>query len=150
MTHFNFLFLLPPILSLAFLCAALILLKIVPARMKKNIAVCTVAVSARITDLMKSYFRSSSGKHRTCSYAPIYEFTFNGEKQSVASVLYSSKKPTIGQEITLMIDPNNVNHFYDPSSRPRTMLIVRVVGIVMLILGIGAAVTCALIYSAVL
>ena len=51
---------------------------------------------------------------------------------------YSSRIPNIGEVRTLMIDPQNYNHFYDPSTRGRTRMITTVVGVAMLLIGMVA------------
>jgi hypothetical protein len=135
MSDFSLLLLLPWALTLVFLTAAVVLLIVVPLRMKKNTSICTTPVSARIVDISKTYFGSRADYNKPPSYAPIYEFSFNGEVHSVASRLYSSRTPTIGEVRTLMIDPRNPEHFYDPSTRGRTKLITAIVGAAMLVCG---------------
>lgn len=141
MNSFSFFHLLPFLISGVSLIVAVILLLVVPARMRKNTAVCTVPVNARIVDYIKSNFRGTDMKHHIPMYAPIYEFTYNGEVHSVALNLYSNRIPNMGEVRTLMIDPQNYDHFYDPSTRGRTRMITTAVGVAMLLIGIlaGAA-----------
>ena len=135
MSDFSLLRLLPLALTLLFLTAAVVLMIVVPLRMKKNTATCTAPVSARIVDISKTYFGSRVDINKAPSYAPIYEFTLNGEVHTVASRLFSSRIPHIGEVRPLMIDPRNPDHFYDPSTRKRTKLITTIVGVAMLVCG---------------
>ena len=140
MHSFNILLLLPFLITGGFLIASVILLGVVPARMRKNTAICTVAVNARIVSYVKSNFSGTDVKYHTYMYAPVYEFTYNGEVHSVTPNLYSSRIPTVGEVRTLMIDPQNYDHFYDPVTRKRTKMVTTIVGVAMLLLGLIAAV----------
>lgn len=140
MSNNTLLLLIPWMMSFVFLLVAVILLVVVPLRMKKNTAVCTVPVTARIVNFIKDHFDNRADSFRAPMYAPVYEFLYNGEVQSVASHLYSNKKPNIGEVRTLMIDPQNVSHFYDPSTRGRTKLITTIVGVAMLVMGMIAVI----------
>ena len=140
MNEFGFINLLPFLLSFVFLLAAVILLIVVPLRMRKNSSVCSVPVTAKIVNYVRDYFGHYADVPRSSMFAPVFEFFYNGEVKSVASRLYSNRMPNIGEVRTLMIDPRNPDHFYDPSTRGRTRMITTIVGAGMLVMGILAAI----------
>ncbi len=115
---FGFLF------AAVFLVVGLILLVAIPSYMDKKHASCTQPVSGRIVDMVKEYMEI----HRTPNYAPVFEYVYNGVVYREKSVLNYSKKPTIGEERILMIDPNNPEKWFDPKGSKTAKLIFRIVG----------------------
>lgn len=136
--------------TLIFLGVALILLVVVPTHMKHKNAVCRQPVPARIVGFRKVYIEGHSPGHpgRAPSYAIIYEFMFNGQTYSKETSYVTSKKPTIGEVRTLMINPDNMEQFVDPIEQKRARTIVTIVGAAMLCMGLLTAVVGSLVIMA--
>lgn len=123
-----------------FFVVAMILLIIVPSHMKKKQAQCIVPVPAVIVDAVMEY-NTTNGSHvgKVPNYAPVYEFVWNGMTYRKKSTLNSSKRPVIGAQVMLYMDPNNIDRFYDPIEYERALRIFKIVGIAMLITGVFGA-----------
>lgn len=82
---------------------------------------CTIPVNSRVIDLVAS---SSSSSGRT--YAPVYEFEFEGRTYKVQSNSYSSPCPfSVGEEVKIYVDPDDPKHIYSP--KDKTTLTVAIV-----------------------
>lgn len=141
--------------TLIFLGVALILLVVVPTHMKHKNAVCRQPVPARIVGFRKvyltkhsSYMHSPNIPGKAPSYTLIYEFMFNGQTYSKETSYVTSKKPTIGEVRTLMINPDNMEQFVDPIEQKRARTIVTIVGAAMLCMGLLTAVVGSLVIMA--
>lgn len=118
-----------------FFIAAIILLGVVPAHMKKKVADCTLPVPAVIVGSVKEYV-SNVHNGDLPNYAYVYEFVWNGMTFQRKATMNSSKLPPVGEQRTLMFAPNNIDRFYDPKEYKRAQLIFKIVGIAMLVTGI--------------
>lgn len=118
-----------------FLGVAIILLWVVPSHMKKKVADCTLPVPAVIVGGVREYI-SNVHNGNAPNYAYVYEFVWNGMTCQRKATLNSSKLPPVGEQRILMVAPNNIDRFYDPTEYKRAQRIFKIVGIAMLVTGI--------------
>lgn len=64
------------------------------------------------------------------NYAPVYAFLLDGEMTKRTPNVYTSTHPKIGQEVTLYLNPDNTEEFYEPQRNNRIIHVLRIVGFV--------------------
>ena len=115
------------ILFAVFGFVGILLFKLIPDNMDKKQSRCTQSVLARIVDVKVST-SSDSGDW----YAPVFEFCFSGMMYRKAPNVYTDKKPVIGTELKLLINPYNPNIFIDPERNMYIKRILKIIGMGML------------------
>lgn len=98
---------------------------------------CTRPVVAQVVNMKRKRldsFSSSSG-----SWYPVYEYFVDNQKMQKCSHIGGSKKAfKIGQNIDILINPQNSNEFYNPADQTSLLkTIFFIVGILLLFCGIG-------------
>lgn len=106
----------PFLIVAAFFVAGLLMLHMSLSEMLYLKRVCTYEVSAKCVDITTSLSKRKHGGYNEI-YMPIYSFWFNDTEQRIWNNQYSSKKFTIGDYYTLMVNPNDVNDFIDGNAR---------------------------------
>ncbi|MBR1764277.1 MAG: DUF3592 domain-containing protein [Ruminococcus sp.] len=87
---------------------------------------CTERVDGIVAELKTRKTKKTRKKTSTTTYAPVYEYTYNGTKYRVESTT-SSNPPAFqqGQQVEIMIDPDEPTHIYVPGDKTaRTLCIV--------------------------
>lgn len=88
---------------------------------------CTEVTTATVIDNVHPSHGSTVGK-----YAPVFQFTANGQTVTQTSSLASKpKKYEIGDQVELRYNPNNVNEYYVPGYTSNTL------GIIFIVAGLG-------------
>ncbi len=84
---------------------------------KKAKKVCTEPVNAVVCDMARS--SSSNGT----TYAPVYEFEYNGMKYRIKSNTYSNPMPLqVGESVQIFVEPGNPDRIYSPHEKATTMV----------------------------
>lgn len=84
---------------------------------KKAKKVCTEPVNAVVCDMAKS--SSSNGT----TFAPVYEFEYNGIKYKIKSNTYSNPMPLqVGESVQIFVEPGNPDRIYSPHEKATTMV----------------------------
>ena len=73
---------------------------------------CTYEVDAKCVDIMTSY---TEGRRRV--YMPIYNILINGQEHIICNEKYSNIKFEIGKYYKILIDPENINNFFDLNTK---------------------------------
>lgn len=83
----------------------------------KDKKVCTIPVDSTVTELAVSSSRGS--KHGSGNtYAPVYEYDYEGEHYRVKSNNYSSPCPfEVGESVQIYIEPGDPEHIYSPKDK---------------------------------
>lgn len=98
---------------------------------------CTAGADAEVIDLRVSVSHDSDGD--TTTYAPVYRFWYGGEEHTVTSNIYSSgRQYAVGDRVTLMIDPENPETFFDPGRDRKNAIFFGAIAALFLLFGIGA------------
>lgn len=100
---------------------------------------CTIPVTSTVVDLVSS--SGSSGR----TYAPVYEYEFEGRQYRVQSNNYSSPCPfSVGETVRIYVEPNDPEHIYSPKDKTGKIVAYVFIGIgavgtlVFLALGVSA------------
>ena len=94
---------------------------------------CTMEVPAVVIDI-----KESSGESGTL-YSPVYQIELDGEIETRSNNTYSSDYPTIGDETTIFLNPDDMQEYYAPDDAIESLMsIFKIIGIVFLVI---AAVT---------
>lgn len=101
--------------------------------------VCTQPVNARIVDVIRDTTYHINSVHSVTWY-PIYEYTTGGKTVRRHSAVGGDKERyTVGKQVTLMVNPQNVEEYYNPEDPMGFLVkIFLVVGAVLLIAGFSA------------
>ncbi len=76
---------------------------------------CTQPVSAIIVEIKRSHY-TSMDKRETSAWFPVYEYYVNGNKFRKTSNIGGSENAfSVGQKLTLYLNPENPEQFYCPS-----------------------------------
>ena len=112
------------------------LLVIPPILRNKKKNRCTTEVTLRCIDLNKrTSYNSDDHSLKTVTYAPVWEYDYNGETYTYAENIYSNMDvPQIGTERQGFIDPQNPSELYRPN--PAAAGLVLIVGILSVLTGI--------------
>lgn len=85
---------------------------------KRKYFVCTQAVIATIIDIQKETINNSSSTEyeaKIASWFPIYEYVINGITiRKKAFVGTAKPEVTVGEKVSIFINPNNPEEFYCP------------------------------------
>jgi len=120
------------LISLIFILMSFLFLNIVPKVIDSHQAQCTESVEAVIADIDESEDISNN----TTTYAPVYEYTFEGESFRNKSNIYTSIKPEIGRQVELLVDPENPEVCADPKLNDFTKTVFKYVGIVLSVISV--------------
>lgn len=98
-----------------------------------NKSSCTESITAKVVRMEKHTSRSTTGKHRGTSttYAPVFEYEYNGEKYTyVSSLATNPPEFSAGEQVTIWVDPDSPNKiYYKPSGSSVLLSIVfRILG----------------------
>lgn len=104
--------------------------------------VCTQQVAARVVDIKRIKNRSMDTNTRSSSWYPVYEYWADNQNIRVRSHVGGLKDTfQIGQRVDLLINPEKVSEFYNPSDQAGLLQkIFLAVGLVLIAAGIGTAV----------
>lgn len=84
---------------------------------KKAKKICTEPVNAIVCDMARSTSSDST------TYAPIYEFEYNGMTYKIQSNTYSSPMPLqVGDNVQIFVEPGNPDRIYSPHEKATTMV----------------------------
>ena len=115
------------LMALLFGLLSALLIFMIPNVMDSRHDNCTESVTAVISDaVVNDNFENNS---RT--YAPVYDYFYEGESFSIKSNVYTSMKPEIGSEVELMIDPDDPEKYFDPEINSFIKMVLRIVGAAM-------------------
>ncbi|MDE7229724.1 MAG: DUF3592 domain-containing protein [Oscillospiraceae bacterium] len=94
---------------------------------------CTEQVSARVVKMIEHKSGGTSIKHNKTSttYAPVFEYEYEGKKYTYTSTVASNPPEfSTGQRVTIWVDPNAPNKiYYEPGGTSVLLSIVfRIVG----------------------
>lgn len=111
----------------------------ISARKKREI--CTQPVQAVVADLERSDNISMEGI-RTVSWFPVYEYVVREKRIRKRSHLGSAQQDFyIGQEVTIYVNPENVNEFYCPQEKTgKLRVIFLLIGILLIIMAAAAGI----------
>lgn len=74
---------------------------------------CTYKTTAIVSDI-----RENTDSDDTTTYAPVYNYTYNGDEHTVVRSYYSSNmKLRVGDEVEFYLDPNDPEKYYCPSEK---------------------------------
>lgn len=106
------------------LILGLCLLIIPPARRKKKQSRCTMAVTLHCVDLIKKIqYDSDNHQHKTVTYAPVWEYWYNGRSYVYAENVYTNVDvPEIGSEREGFIDPDKPSELFRPDPAAAAIL----------------------------
>ena len=97
---------------------------------------CSVEADAEIINLLHTTSTDSDG-FRTDQYAPEYLYYYEGQEYRVRSSVYSNgKQYQIGQHVTLYIDPEKPEKFYDRKRDLKNSVFIGAVLGVFFVIGI--------------
>lgn len=82
---------------------------VIPKALTANAKVCTREETALVVDLIERNDGSGSAM-----YSPVYEVYVDGETKTLTSNAYSNFPPAVGDEVTVMLNPDNTDQFYVP------------------------------------
>lgn len=98
---------------------------------------CSVNVDAEIIELHHTTSTDSDG-FTTDQYAPEYCYYYEGQEYRVRSAVYSNgKQYQIGQHVTLYINPEKPEKFYDRRRDLKNGLFIGIVIAIFFAIGIG-------------
>lgn len=105
---------------------------------------CTEPVSAVVTENVEH--KSSSRKHRRkITYAPVFEYEYNGKAYTYKSNIYSKPAEySVGEKTTIYVNPNAPEKvYYKPKGSAVVMNVVfKVVGVGVAVGGVAMLVHC--------
>lgn len=115
------------LMTLLFGLLSALLLFLIPNVIDSHQEKCTESVTAVISDVLvtNDYDKGST------TYAPVYDYFYEGEAFSMKSNVYTSIEPEIGAQVDLMIDPDNPEVYADPERNSFIKMVLRIVGIAM-------------------
>ncbi len=114
------------ILFLVFLLSGSLIALVIPGHMHNVQKRCTQDVMSTITDVKVISDDDST------TYKPVYEFEYNGIQFKVTPSYSTSSRPTVGQAVTLYINPDKPEEFYDPDRDANTIRFLRIFGFVFM------------------
>lgn len=92
---------------------------------------CTLEVPAVVIDL-----KESSGDNGTL-YSPVYQIELDGEVEIRENNTYASDYPSIGEETTIFLNPDDTQEYYAPNDAVESIMsIFKIIGIVFLVIGV--------------
>ncbi len=98
---------------------------------------CTYSITAYITDIQ-------SRRHEgTTTKAPVYQYVYNGVTYTKASTLYTSGidfPRQAGEAVTLLIDPDDPDDFYEIGRETHTFTLLTIMGIFFTLMSLSAIV----------
>ena len=108
---------------------------------KRKREICTQPVQAVVADLERSDNISMEGI-RTVSWFPVYEYVVREKRIRKRSHLGSAQQDFyIGQEVTIYVNPENVNEFYCPQEKTgKLRVIFLLIGILLIIMAAAAGI----------
>ena len=118
---------------------------------KRKFSVCTQPVTASVIDIQKETINNSSSTEyeaKIASWFPVYEYVINGITFKKKAFVGTAKpEVTVGEQVSIFINPNNPEEFYCPHEK-RILLqkIFMGVGIELIVLALilGIIVFCAI------
>ena len=102
---------------------------------KKRIKKCTLLVKAKVIDIVRVTSTDFDTLSPNVSWYPVYEYQVGFEKkQNKSKIGAASKKYEKGDVVSLYVDPNHLDDFYEPNNNMKIAYsIFGVIGICMII-----------------
>ena len=108
---------------------ALIIMKSIPEMIKK-MGSCTKEVRGVV-----SGFKIGTGSKGGRNYTPEFEYMYNGTTYKLQSKSGSYKKPTVGETVSIFVDPAHPQNAYEPKAACATVRTSLFMGNILMILG---------------
>lgn len=113
-------------------CAATILIKVNEKR-------CTESVDGVVTELSEEKSKRGRSAVEITRYAPVFEYTYNGEEYREKSSFSSYFRPfAVGETVEIRVDPDDPSNFYVPEYKAPVRQGLMIVGAGLLFAALGA------------
>ena len=112
--------------AIVFIAIGIVFGFVVPGIFDKKEARCTYETTAVVVDIDVDDDGDST------LYAPVYSYTIDGDEVTSVASVHTNVRPTIGDEKTIFVNPDDHIEIYDPKSDGMFAMIFRIIGYVLL------------------